>query len=254
MSRVVTTQQKERVAQLVASGRWSNEEIAEKAGVGLRTVYRWRNRKSFIARVDAIVIEYQKRVTREGLADRSRRIGELQRHYNTLDNMIEARKARSEFAAIPDYQSGIVAITEISRVREAQPGNPAPLSSSPSSQSQPAAEGPGAEPGAEIQPGAMQPMVASIGGVTYKVRTQMDHATLSLMASLLDQISGETGQKVTRSETSFKKLEDMTNAQIVALGKSLGLDMPPELDPKNSGESVSQDDLGPMPPIVPSRQ
>jgi hypothetical protein len=50
------------------------------------------------------------------------------------------------------------------------------------------------------------------------------------MCEILDQIAGEVGDKVHKTEVSLlKRLEDMSNAELVALGERLGVPVPPEL-------------------------
>jgi hypothetical protein len=52
---------------LVAAGEWTLEQIADQVGVGRRTLFDWRRRPEFRARVEELLAEY-----RQTLAERNR--------------------------------------------------------------------------------------------------------------------------------------------------------------------------------------
>ncbi len=91
MSAFVHTGQTEEAAQLLAEGRLSNLQIAEKLGVAPRTLYTWRHTEAFQDRVTEILAEIRKEIERRGIARREMRLRRLNDHWVRLQTVIEER-------------------------------------------------------------------------------------------------------------------------------------------------------------------
>jgi AcrR family transcriptional regulator len=212
MDRSIATQVREQVAQLLAAGRFTVAEIAKKCQVSERTVYNWQKDGRFAARVKQIVDAYAESALKIGLAVKANRILELQKHYNRLDEMVENRRTRTEFSFVPDYDSGFIVVTEMARVR--------------------AGRGASTNRNAETQNPAVDPeqsqanlaWPANLGSDLYRVKCQTDHATISAMTSILDQIASEVGHKVSKAEVSMpRRIEELTNEELLAFARRLGI-------------------------------
>jgi transposase-like protein len=215
MNRSISTQVREQAAQLVATGRFTVAEIAQKCSVSERTVFNWQKNERFVARVKALVDAYAESASKIGLAVRANRILELQKHYNRLDEMVENRRARTEFSFVPDYDSGFIVVTEMARVRTSRGAG---------TNRNAETQGPVEDPG---QSQAKQAWSANLGGDLYRVKCQTDHATITAMTSILDQIAAEVGHKVSKTEVTLpRRIEDMSDEDLVAFAKRLGITAP----------------------------
>ena len=67
----------EKAALLVAEDLLTDHEIASECGISNRTLYRWKKREEFIARVNTMVQAYSARVLGSGIASRVRRVETL---------------------------------------------------------------------------------------------------------------------------------------------------------------------------------
>jgi hypothetical protein len=160
-----------------------------------------------------LIEEYSERALRRGLAVKANRILELTRRYNELDEMVEARKTRSQFFFIPDYQHGHIAITEVTRLRGDRVG------AVPSTGE---TEDPDQAP--------TDPWSIAMSSGQYRVKCALDHQTIGAMTSILDQIAVESGDRVHRSEINLpSRLADLSDEQIIALAQRLGVEVPQEL-------------------------
>lgn len=85
------TEQRELAAQLLADGRLSDWEIAEKCGICRATLYNWRQAPEFARRVTEHLAVFRDEVHRRGLASRDRRVKRQNDHWNRLQAVIEKR-------------------------------------------------------------------------------------------------------------------------------------------------------------------
>jgi hypothetical protein len=83
----------EQAAILLAEGKKADEQIAEQCGIGTRTLYRWKDHSDFKARVQKHLDAFRDAVMTQGIADKMKRVERLNRHWNSLQDVIEARAA-----------------------------------------------------------------------------------------------------------------------------------------------------------------
>jgi putative insertion element HTH domain-containing protein len=217
MNRSISNKQKERAAQLVAEGRFSDAEIAAKVGVSANTIFNWKRKPRFAARVTEIVEQYRARVMKRGLALKANRIAGLTSLYNRLESLLDLRGSRGEFAFVPGYASGLLMISEVALLKGDQMGT---------------RSGAGATPSAPQSQGeaAADPWAAAVLNGQSRIKFSVDHDTVREMREILDQVAEEMGEKITRTELSLpSRFEQMSDAELVALGRRLGVPIPSEL-------------------------
>jgi len=108
------TNRRERVARLVAEDILPDREIAKKGGINPSSLYIWRTKPEFMARVDQLVSEYRKRVRSTSIAVVENRIARMVRRLEQFAQ-VEAERARvyggEQFKdVIPGGGTGIVSI------------------------------------------------------------------------------------------------------------------------------------------------
>jgi AcrR family transcriptional regulator len=96
VSRSINNAIREQAAQLLASGRYTRREVAEKLGISERSLYLWLRNPKFVALMETVLRDYRERSTQKGLAVRENRISELTRLFNVLDETLTAKGARPE--------------------------------------------------------------------------------------------------------------------------------------------------------------
>jgi hypothetical protein len=220
----IASKNKEKAAQLLATGRFTVGEIAEKCGgISERTLFNWQKQPKFLARVEAITKAYKENSLKRGLAEKEQRVLELQRAFNLYSELLENRRARTEFNFIPDYKSGLIAITEVSMLRRNRRALPdVTATTSPEAENDATGEMAAAT--------ASDPWAAAMASGQYRVKVALDHQTIAAMCSILDQIAEEVGDKVRKTEISLpKRLADMSDQELFALAERLGVAVPPEL-------------------------
>lgn len=87
------TKQRETAARRVAEDSISDRAIAEEIGVAQHTIYIWRQRPEFMARVDQYVNEYRARIRRSGLAVVENRVRKLEKVARYMEELMEKRLA-----------------------------------------------------------------------------------------------------------------------------------------------------------------
>lgn len=97
----------EEAAQLIAEGRLSLSEIAEKLDVDRKTLWNWRQAPEFTARVDEHLEAFRDEVLRRGIAVRERRVKALNDRWNRMQALIEARA--DKMAGVPGGSTGLLA-------------------------------------------------------------------------------------------------------------------------------------------------
>ena len=105
------TDQRTEAAQLVASGELSFGEIAEKLGMGERTLYKWRTFPEFEERVDSLIEEVRQSLRRRAISAVERRVDRLNRDWLRLQKVIEARAACPDLRTAPGGDTGLLCKT-----------------------------------------------------------------------------------------------------------------------------------------------
>lgn len=82
---------KDEAAVNVADDRLTDEEIATKAGVSRETLRKWKDVPEFKDRVQKHVDAFRAKILTKGIADKTRRIERLNRDWNKLQQVIDAR-------------------------------------------------------------------------------------------------------------------------------------------------------------------
>ncbi len=120
------TKKRELAARLVAEDELPDCEIAQKVGVSQPTIYVWRAKPEFMARVDELVAAYRKqiRITSIGLVEN--RIARMDRELELL-KQVEAERARVYGAdrfrdAIPGGDTGLIVIKRYQRIADPMTG------------------------------------------------------------------------------------------------------------------------------------
>jgi transposase-like protein len=120
------TKKRELAARLVAEDELPDCEIAQKVGVSQPTIYVWRAKPEFMARVDELVAAYRKqiRITSIGLVEN--RIARMDRELELL-KQVEAERARVYGAdrfrdAIPGGGTGLIVIKRYQRIADPMTG------------------------------------------------------------------------------------------------------------------------------------
>jgi AcrR family transcriptional regulator len=96
---------------LVAEDAMTEQQIAEKCGIGVRTLQRWKPDKTFAERVNEITRAYADRVLRQGLARKERRIAVLSALHQKMLQVIAERAESPDLAGVPGGKTGIVTKT-----------------------------------------------------------------------------------------------------------------------------------------------
>lgn len=99
---------REQAALLLADDRLSDEQIAEQVGIGRTTLHRWKGDEEFQARVKAHVDALASAALSQGIAQRWRRLRRLNRDWERMQRLIEAR-AESMADDVPGGETGLLA-------------------------------------------------------------------------------------------------------------------------------------------------
>jgi transposase-like protein len=108
MSHPFPDERRERAAIMAAEGIHTDEEIARAAGVTRRTVQRWRQDASFMARVGAICDTFSTNLVARGIVERQARLDAYQRAFDKLEQVIAERAADPSMQEIPGGKTGLV--------------------------------------------------------------------------------------------------------------------------------------------------
>lgn len=218
---------KEEAAQLIARGRLTYLQIAERVHVGERTLYRWLKNDGFQRRVVEILSEYAARATKTGLALKANRVAELTEQYNLLAQLIASRAADTRFHFIPNYNTGLVSVTMLEKTD-------GPLLTSPTHDVQAGQDASGGNglqvTGPEILPandsgldaqGQTVTAILNTGG-KLRVKYETDHRTLAAMRDILGDVAAECGQREsTLNVRNITDWDDLSEADLNALLKRL---------------------------------
>ena len=95
-------------AQLLADGKLTDQEIADRAGVARTTLWRWRKHPEFAAEVEGHLEAFRSEVRRRGIADRERRIKALNDRWNRLQRVMEERADDPSMANVAGGRTGLL--------------------------------------------------------------------------------------------------------------------------------------------------
>ena len=96
-------------AELVAEDRLTDEQIAEKVEVTVRTLYRWKADPVFSADVESRVVAFDKLVRSRGIARIDRRVAALDDRWRRMQRVIDERSADPTMAKAPGGSTGLLA-------------------------------------------------------------------------------------------------------------------------------------------------
>jgi len=100
------TANKARAAQLVADGRLTDEQIGKEVGKSRSQIARWKATSEFAARVQQIIKAAELSIFTRGVAQKVRRIEDLDDRWRRLHDIIEARA--KEYANVPGGSTGLL--------------------------------------------------------------------------------------------------------------------------------------------------
>ncbi|WP_158792441.1 phBC6A51 family helix-turn-helix protein [Granulicella sp. L60] len=103
--------QQEQAAQLLAEGRYQYAEIAEKIGIEVRTLYKWRALSTFTERVSQLSSDFQKRSWSLGITRKYYRINCLASVHSKLLTVIEQRAEDPDMQNVPGGKTGLLVKT-----------------------------------------------------------------------------------------------------------------------------------------------
>lgn len=173
-------------AQLIIDGGLTDHQIAEQLKIGKGTIAKWKVKPQFVAYLDELKKVFAERFLKEGLAKRENRVAELSTLYQKAKQVISERAAQAVRDNVPDEQAAVTA----------QAGDP-------ESKKKISLKGvAGANTGM---------VVMTYKGLGNKLVAEVDTGHVKMMASLLDQISVEVGDKMNKSEV---KINDAVGERI----------------------------------------
>lgn len=85
------TDQKIEAANLLGQADMLDSQVAEKSGIVLRTLYRWKESPAFMDRVRSAMVEAEERATTGGYGRKGRRIASLSGHVDLLARIVKER-------------------------------------------------------------------------------------------------------------------------------------------------------------------
>jgi len=106
--KVKPAQIREQAAQFLAEGRFEYQEIAEKIGITVRALHKWRRDPKFAARVDELSREFSQSALKRAIARKEYRVNVLANKHSELLTVMEERAVDPELAGIPGGKTGLV--------------------------------------------------------------------------------------------------------------------------------------------------
>lgn len=97
-----------RIAQLLADGVLTEEEIADMVMVSRATISRLKRNVDFMARVEALVEDAAEKLRARGLLLRENRLAALAQRAKLMESVIEARASDSRYTDEPGYETGLL--------------------------------------------------------------------------------------------------------------------------------------------------
>jgi hypothetical protein len=95
-------------AALLAEAELTAAEVAEKLGVSIRQLRRWREHEEFRGRVEQLAKQYGDATHRRAIALCNRRVAELDRRWGRMLQVIEERAADPSMERVPGGKTGLL--------------------------------------------------------------------------------------------------------------------------------------------------
>jgi hypothetical protein len=95
-------------AYLLAEDQLTDDQIAERLRLNRRTLTRWKDCPGFQARVAEHRDAIEQAITSRGIARRARRVEALDRRWEKMRSVIDARAADPDMAAVPGGPTGLL--------------------------------------------------------------------------------------------------------------------------------------------------
>lgn len=103
---------KEQAALLLAQDELTDEAIADQLGTGRTTLWEWKQRPEFDARVEAHREEWRKRVRKRGIAVAENRVAALQDRWERMKRIIAERGEADIMQDVPGGRTGLLCYTK----------------------------------------------------------------------------------------------------------------------------------------------
>ena len=98
----------EKAARLLAEDLLTDLEIAAECGISDRSLYKWKKKEEFVARVNFMLQAYSARALGSGIASRVRRIETLKLLHDKMLTIMEERGSDLKMANIPGGRTGLM--------------------------------------------------------------------------------------------------------------------------------------------------
>jgi hypothetical protein len=95
-------------AELLANGRLTLNQIAERLDVDPKTLWNWRQHPEFAAKVEEHLAEFRAKVRREGIAVLENRVASLNDRWGRLLQIVEARAADPDMKDVVAGETGLL--------------------------------------------------------------------------------------------------------------------------------------------------
>ena len=102
------SEQKHLASLLVAQDKLTNKEIAEKVGIAPRTLDNWKCEPEFKEAVQAHLNAWMERIQNKGIADKRRRVFQLNERWRKAQAIVEACAKDPELRKLPGGKTGFV--------------------------------------------------------------------------------------------------------------------------------------------------
>jgi hypothetical protein len=99
---------KDEAAQDLAIGLLTDEQIASKLKIGLRTLGDWKARGDFKARIESNLTEHRAQVRRRGISVIENRIAHLQHRHGLLNRVVKERGESPEMQSVAGGRTGLL--------------------------------------------------------------------------------------------------------------------------------------------------
>jgi len=98
----------EKAAILVAEDYQTDEQIAESIGITRKTLFVWKKKPGFAARVEEIAVLLSEQALKQGISRRERRLAVQNETHNKLLTVIAERAKDAELQTVPGGKTGLV--------------------------------------------------------------------------------------------------------------------------------------------------
>lgn len=102
------SEQKEQAALLLAADELTDEAIAEKLGTGRTTLFQWRSKPEFRARIEKHQDDIRTRIRSRGIAIVENRVRALQDRWDRMHRLMNERGASTEMLNVPGGSTGLL--------------------------------------------------------------------------------------------------------------------------------------------------